>query len=115
MSDIYKVSGRNIIERFFARLKQFTGIATCYDKLKSIFLAAVQLAVAINSKSLYVTQQDRPMTIMRCDGLSPASLDAVSRKTMRISNTIATGHVHRQAVPELDYDSRSGKNETEAD
>ncbi len=55
------------------------------------------------------------MTIMRCDGLSPASLDAVSRETMRISTTIATGHVHRLAVPELDYDSRSGKNETEAD
>ncbi len=31
---------RNIIERFFASLKQFRGIATRYDKLKSTFLAA---------------------------------------------------------------------------
>ncbi len=38
---------RNEIERFFARLKQFRGIATRYDKLKSTFLAAVQLVSAI--------------------------------------------------------------------
>ncbi|WP_099050372.1 IS5 family transposase [Acetobacter persici] len=38
---------RNIIERFFARLKQFRGIATRYDKLKSTFLAAVQFVSAI--------------------------------------------------------------------
>ncbi|WP_141259893.1 transposase [Komagataeibacter diospyri] len=38
---------RNIIERFFVRLKQFRGIATRYDKLKSTFCAAVQLVSAI--------------------------------------------------------------------
>ncbi len=38
---------RNEIERFFARLKQFRGIATRYDKLKSTFLAAAQLVSAI--------------------------------------------------------------------
>ena len=38
---------RTIIERFFARLKQFRGIATRYDKPKSTFLAAVQLVSAI--------------------------------------------------------------------
>ncbi|PYD61154.1 hypothetical protein CFR72_14830 [Gluconacetobacter entanii] len=42
---LYK--NRNIIERFFARLKQFRGIATRYDKLQSTFLAAVQLVSAI--------------------------------------------------------------------
>ncbi|WP_338111341.1 IS5 family transposase [Novacetimonas pomaceti] len=42
---LYK--NRNIIERFFARLKPFRGIATRYDKLKSTFLAAVQLVSAI--------------------------------------------------------------------
>ena len=42
---IYKK--RNIIERFFARLKQFRGIATRYDKLKSTFIAAVQLVSAM--------------------------------------------------------------------
>jgi putative transposase len=38
---------RNLIERFFNKLKQFRAIATRYDKLKSTFLAAVQLASAI--------------------------------------------------------------------
>ena len=38
---------RNIIERFFARLKQFRGIATRYDKLKSTFCAAEQLVSAV--------------------------------------------------------------------
>ncbi|QHC37195.1 transposase [Komagataeibacter xylinus] len=42
---IYKK--RNIIERLVARLKQFRGIATRYDKLKSTFLAAVQLISAV--------------------------------------------------------------------
>ncbi|GBR52449.1 transposase [Acetobacter pomorum DSM 11825] len=42
---IYKK--RNIIERVFARLKQFRSIATRYDKLKSTFIAAVQLVSAV--------------------------------------------------------------------
>ncbi|NHN85738.1 transposase [Acetobacter musti] len=42
---IYKK--RNSIERFFARLKQFRGIATRCDRMKSTFLAAVQLVAAI--------------------------------------------------------------------
>jgi len=37
----------DIIERFFARLKQFRGIATRYGKLKSTFLIAVQFVSAI--------------------------------------------------------------------
>jgi transposase len=35
---------RNLIERFFCRLKQFRRIATRYDKLARNFLAAVALA-----------------------------------------------------------------------
>jgi transposase len=38
---------RNLIERFFNKLKHFRGIATRYDKLAKIFLAGVQLACAI--------------------------------------------------------------------
>jgi putative transposase len=38
---------RNLIERFFNKLKQFRAIATRYDKLKSTFLAAVQFASII--------------------------------------------------------------------
>ncbi len=38
---------RNIIERFFARLRQFRSIATRYDKLKSTFFAAVQIVATV--------------------------------------------------------------------
>ena len=38
---------RNLIERFFNKLKHFRAIATRYDKLSKIFLAGVQLASAI--------------------------------------------------------------------
>lgn len=34
---------RNLVERFFCKLKGFRAIATRYDKLASTFLAAVQL------------------------------------------------------------------------
>ena len=38
---------RNLVERFFNKLKQFRAIATRYDKLKSTFLAAVQFVSVI--------------------------------------------------------------------
>lgn len=41
---LYK--SRHLIENFFAKLKQFRGIATRYDKLARNFLAAVYLAAA---------------------------------------------------------------------
>jgi putative transposase len=34
---------RNLVERFFNKLKQFRAIATRYDKLAQNFLAAIQL------------------------------------------------------------------------
>ncbi|MDB5550147.1 MAG: transposase [Rhizobium sp.] len=37
---------RNLVERFFSKLKQFRGIATRYDKEPMNFLAAVKLAAA---------------------------------------------------------------------
>lgn len=37
-------SERNLIERFFSKLKHFRRIAPCYDKLAENFLAMVQLA-----------------------------------------------------------------------
>ena len=37
---------RNLVERFFNKLKQFRGIATRYDKLPENYLAAVKLASA---------------------------------------------------------------------
>src|SRR3979411_3019404 len=39
---------RNLIERFFNKIKHFRAIATRYDKLARNFLAAVQLASTIN-------------------------------------------------------------------
>jgi transposase len=38
---------RNLIERFFNKLKNFRAIATRYDKLARTFLAGIQLASAI--------------------------------------------------------------------
>jgi transposase len=38
---------RNLIERFFNKLKHFRAIATRYDKLARNFLAGVQLACAL--------------------------------------------------------------------
>ena len=38
---------RNLVERFFNKLKHFRAVATRYDKLAKTFLAGVQLAAAI--------------------------------------------------------------------
>jgi len=45
--DAYK--RRNLVERFFCRLKSFRGIATRYDKLAINFRAATLLAAALAS------------------------------------------------------------------
>ena len=37
---------RNLVERFFNKLKQFRGIATRYDKNPQNFLAAIELVSA---------------------------------------------------------------------
>jgi putative transposase len=37
---------RNLVERFFNKLKRSRAIATCYDKLAQNFLAGVHLACA---------------------------------------------------------------------
>jgi transposase len=38
---------RNLVERFFNKLKHFRAVATRYDKLATNFLAGVQLACTI--------------------------------------------------------------------
>ena len=43
--ELYKA--RHLIENFFARLKQFRGIATRYDKTARNFLAAIYLAASL--------------------------------------------------------------------
>ena len=43
--DLYKA--RHLIENFFAKLKQYRGIATRYDKRAVNFLGAIYLAAAI--------------------------------------------------------------------
>jgi transposase len=43
--EMYKL--RHLIENFFAKLKQFRGIATRYDKRASTFLGAIHLAAAV--------------------------------------------------------------------
>lgn len=43
--DLYRA--RHLIENFFCKLKQFRAIATCYDKTRRNFLAAVYAAAAV--------------------------------------------------------------------
>lgn len=45
--DKYYYKDRNLIERFFCRLKQFRGIATRYCKRGQYFLEAIKLASSI--------------------------------------------------------------------
>ena len=45
--DRHLYRARNLIERFFARLKQFRRIATRYDKLANSFLSLIHLACAV--------------------------------------------------------------------
>ena len=47
---------RNLVERFFNKLRHFRAIATVYDKLAEIFLAAVHLACA----AILLEFEDRP-------------------------------------------------------
>jgi transposase len=43
--DMYK--SRHLIENFFAKLKQFRGIATRYDKRATTFLGAIYMAATV--------------------------------------------------------------------
>ena len=45
--DRHQYRNRNVIERFFARLKQFRRVATRYDKLASRFESFVELAASM--------------------------------------------------------------------
>ncbi|ATI11038.1 MULTISPECIES: hypothetical protein [Acetobacter] len=71
--------------------------------------------VVAYSGSPYVTKTDRSMMILDCDGLQAPDLDASKIRAAAINHEIKTAHVHRLPVPEIEYDPRSGKNETEAD
>ena len=56
-ADLYKE--RNIIERFFNKLKQFRRVATRYDKLLANFMGFVKLAaIAIWLKSRRIAAPD---------------------------------------------------------
>jgi transposase len=46
MCDFVLYKERNLIERFFNKLKQFRAIATRYDKTACNFLAGTKLAAA---------------------------------------------------------------------
>ena len=45
--DHHLYKARHLIENFFAKLKQYRGIATRYDKLAQNFLSAIYLASTI--------------------------------------------------------------------
>ncbi len=45
--DTHQYRNRNVIERFFAKLKQFRRVATRYDKLDSRFTSFIALAASV--------------------------------------------------------------------
>ena len=45
--DKYLYKSRHLIENFFAKLKQYRGIATRYDKTARNFLSAIYLAASV--------------------------------------------------------------------
>ena len=47
MTDFALYRERNLVERFFCKLKQYRAIATRYDKLANTFLAAVALVCVL--------------------------------------------------------------------
>jgi transposase len=47
MFDTHLYKNRNLVERFFCRIKQFRRIATRYDKLAQRFASFVALTAAI--------------------------------------------------------------------
>ena len=44
--DEHLYASRNLVERFFCRIKQFRRVATCYDKLSERFSSFVALSAA---------------------------------------------------------------------
>ena len=65
---------RNLIERFFSKLKHFRRIATRYDKLAATFLAIVQLA----SMRLWLRAYES-MTLVICPALCHFRTHTVQR------------------------------------
>jgi putative transposase len=59
---------RNLIERFFNKIKHFRGIATRYDKLARNYLAAVQL-VAVTARTAPQTPGRAADTAQAASGL----------------------------------------------
>jgi transposase len=45
--DEHRYKSRNLIERFFCRIKQFRRVATRYDKLSERFSAFIALAASV--------------------------------------------------------------------
>jgi len=45
--DSHLYQSRHLIENFFAKLKQYRGIATRYDKLAKVFLSGIYLAASV--------------------------------------------------------------------
>jgi hypothetical protein len=71
---------RNLIERFFSKLKHFRRVATRYDKLAANFLAMVQLAsVRLWLRAYGSTAQSSKASRKREQGDKPCSKRKKSR------------------------------------
>ncbi|BCK75994.1 hypothetical protein AA0242T_2268 [Acetobacter aceti NRIC 0242] len=67
------------------------------------------------SGSPYVTAADQSSMVIKCSDLRPMDLEAAAARLNAIRTLIKDAHVKRVAVPEMEYNPESGKDETEAD
>lgn len=67
------------------------------------------------SGSPYLTSNDQSAMVSDCDDLRPMDVQAAKGRAHAIVHVITTAHVHPVAVPEIEYDPKSGKDETQAD
>ncbi|WP_156474399.1 hypothetical protein [Gluconobacter albidus] len=67
------------------------------------------------SGSAYLTPHDQSSMVSDCDGLRSMDIEAAKGRAHAIAYVITNAHVRRVRVPELEYDPKSGKDETQAD
>ena len=67
------------------------------------------------SGSPYLTKNDQSMMVLDCDGLRPMDIETAKGRAHAIARIISSGRVRPIAVPQIEYDPRSGKDEQSSD
>ncbi|GBQ52867.1 hypothetical protein AA0498_1820 [Acidomonas methanolica] len=83
--------------------------------VSNMLQACAWSAVIAASGSPYVTQNDLSTMVLYCSYLRPIDLAAAKERARVIATIIASRRVHPIAVPQIEYDPRSGLDEQSAD